>query len=53
MSSPEREEKKQSHTQEDFERWKERMKASTAPTEDKPNHKAEQQIGRQARPPSH
>ncbi len=47
MSSPEREEKKQSHTQEDFERWKERMKASTAPTEDKPNHKAEQQIGRQ------
>ncbi|KAI9874917.1 MAG: hypothetical protein M1830_009132 [Pleopsidium flavum] len=46
MSSPEREENKQSHTQEDFERWKERMKASTAPAEDKPNHIAEPHINR-------
>lgn len=44
MDSPEREEKKQSHTQEDFERWKERMKASAAPAEEKFNHEAEQQI---------
>ena len=40
MAEPEPEEKKQSHTQEDFERWKERMKASNGPTQESP---AEQQ----------
>ena len=40
MAEPEPEEKKQSHTQEDFERWKERMKASNGSTQDSP---AEQQ----------
>ncbi len=34
MDEPEPEGKKQSHTQEDFERWKERMKASNGPTQD-------------------
>lgn len=36
MAEPEPEEKKQSHTQEDFERWKERMKASNGPTQESP-----------------
>lgn len=40
MAEPEPEGKKQSHTQEDFERWKERMKASNGPTLESP---AEQQ----------
>ena len=34
MDEPELEEKKQSHTQEDFERWKERMKASNGPVQE-------------------
>ena len=34
MAEPEPEEKKQSHTQEDFERWKERMKASNGSNQD-------------------
>ncbi len=46
MSSPESEEKKQSHTQEDFERWKERMRASATPAEDKANAGSEQHISR-------
>ncbi len=36
MAEPEPEDKKQSHTQEDFERWKERMKASNGPTQESP-----------------
>ena len=36
MAEPEPEETKQSHTQEDFERWKERMKATNGPTQDSP-----------------
>ena len=46
MGSPESEEKKQSHTQEDFERWKERMKASSTPAEGKASSRPEQPIGR-------
>lgn len=46
MGSLEGEEKKQSHTQEDFERWKERMKASSTPAEDKASARREEQIGR-------
>lgn len=46
MGSLEGEEKKQSHTQEDFERWKERMKASSTPAEDKVNSRGEDHIGR-------
>lgn len=41
MDEPEPEEKKQAHTQEDFQRWKERMKATSgplSPTEQRPNH---------------
>lgn len=45
MDEPEPEEKKQTHTQEDFQRWKERMKANgphqdspLSPTEQRPNH---------------
>ena len=34
MDEPEPEEKKQSHTQADFERWKERMRASNGTTQD-------------------
>ena len=34
MDEPESHEKKQVHTQEDFERWKERMKASNEPTQE-------------------
>ena len=44
MEEPEPERKGQTHTQEDFERWKERMKATSAPTEDTPPIIAEQEI---------
>ncbi|KAA6409217.1 MAG: hypothetical protein FRX48_06770 [Lasallia pustulata] len=44
MDEPEPERKGQTHTQEDFERWKERMKATSAPAEDTPPVSAEQQI---------
>lgn len=47
MGSLEAEDKKQSHTQEDFERWKERMKASSTPAEDKVSPRREEQIGGQ------
>ena len=46
MGSLEGEDKKQSHTQEDFERWKERMKASSTPAEDKPSPRRDEQTGR-------
>lgn len=42
MDEPESEEKKQTHTQEDFQRWKERMKASNGPSQDTPALPAEQ-----------
>lgn len=35
MDSPTKTEKKQAHTQEDFQRWKERMKAGATPAEEK------------------
>lgn len=44
MDEPERERKGQTHTQEDFERWKEQMKASSGPAEDTPPIPVEQQI---------
>lgn len=44
MDEPEPERKGQTHTQEDFERWKERMKATSAPAEDTPPISVEQQI---------
>lgn len=42
MDEPESEEKKQTHTQEDFQRWKERMKATNGPNQDLPASPAEQ-----------
>lgn len=44
MDEPEAERKGQAHTQEDFERWKERMRAASAPAEDMAPIPAEQQI---------
>ena len=43
MDGPETEDK-QAHTQEDFERWKERMRASKAPAQDSPPLVAEQHL---------
>lgn len=37
MDEPEPEDKAQTHTQEDFERWKERMKANKGPAQDLPS----------------
>lgn len=42
MDEPEPEEKKQTHTQEDFQRWKERMKATNGPNQDLPLSPTEQ-----------
>lgn len=42
MDEPEPEVKEQKRTQEDFERWKERMKASNGATQDVPSSSAEQ-----------
>lgn len=42
MDGPESEEKTQAHTQEDFERWKEKMKANNAPAQDLPLSPSEQ-----------
>ncbi|KAI9821681.1 MAG: hypothetical protein M1827_002262 [Pycnora praestabilis] len=44
MDEPEREDPKQAHTQEDFQRWKERMKASSAPLDEKPKIPDQQEI---------
>lgn len=45
MDEPESEIKEQKRTQEDFERWKERMKASNGATQDTPSLLAEQRAG--------
>ena len=37
MDEPQAEEKKQAHTQEDFQRWKEKMKAGSAPAQEMPS----------------
>ena len=42
MDEPEPEAKKEAHTQEDFERWKEKMKTGYGPTQDTPLSTAEQ-----------
>lgn len=42
MDEPEPEERKQTHTQEDFQRWKERMKATNGPYQDLPLSPTEQ-----------
>ena len=51
MDEPEPEEKRQTHTQEDFERWKERMKATSAPAEDMPAILAEQKTNHERSTP--
>ena len=51
MDEPESERKGQTHTQEDFERWKERMKATSAPAEDTPPIPAEQLISHETSTP--
>lgn len=45
MDEPEVQEKKQAHTQEDFERWKERMKASNGPTQENAPPAGDQRAG--------
>lgn len=45
MDEPDVHEKKQAHTQEDFERWKERMKAGNAPTQENAPPSGDQQKG--------
>ena len=45
MDSPANDDKKQAHTQEEFQRWKERMKAGTAASEDKSDPAADSTPG--------
>ncbi len=47
MGSTENEEKTQAHTQEDFQRWKERMKAGNAAAEEKPKPAEEGDFSRE------